>query len=93
MAKQTTFTQQKSVLERFLFLLTQFENDFKLLINKFDEDVSSLYENEGLLEEMYKDYKVTYLNSLNATLSDISTRIHDEDIPFIEKEIKFISSR
>ena len=93
MAKQTTFTQQKSVLERFLFLLTQFEDDFKILIKKFDEDVVSLYEYEGLMEEIYKDYKVTYLTLLNSTLSDIKTRIHDEDIPFIEKEIEFISKR
>jgi len=30
---------------------------------------------------------------LNTTLEDIQTRIHEEDIPFIEKEIDFISSR
>ena len=93
MARQTSFAHQKIVLEQFLSLLVGFENDFKLLIQKFDEEVTSLYEDQGLMEEIYEDYKATYLNSLNATLSDIQTRVHEEDIPFIEKEIDFISSR
>ena len=93
MAKQTSFAHQKYVLEQFLSLLTGFENDFKLLIQKFDENVTSLYEDEGLMEEIYEDYKATYLNSLNSTLLDMQTRIEEEDIPFIEKEIDFISSR
>ena len=92
MAKQTSFAHQKDVLEQFLRLLTGFESDFKSLISKFDQEVTSLYEDEGLMEEIYDDYKATYLTSLNATLSDIETRIHEEDIPFIEKEIDFMSS-
>jgi len=93
MARQTSFAHQKNVLEQFLSLLTGFENDFKLLIQKFDEDVTSLYEEQGLMEEIYEDYKATYLSSLNTTLLDIQSRIQEEDIPFIEKEIDFISSR
>jgi len=93
MARQTTFSQQKSVLEGFLYLLTKCENDLMLLIRKFDDDITTLYKEQGLMEEIYEDYKVTYLNSLNSTLSDIRTRIHEEDIPFIQKEIDFISSR
>ena len=92
MAKQTSFAHQKEVLEQFLRLLTGFESDFKSLISKFDQEVTSLYEDEGLMEEIYDDYKATYLTSLNATLADIQTRIHEEDIPFIEKEIDFMSS-
>jgi hypothetical protein len=93
MAKQTSFAHQKSVLEQFLSVITGFENDFKSLIDKFDGEVTSLYEDQGLMEEIYDDYKATYLNSLNSTFADIQSRIHDEDIPFIEKEIDFISSR
>jgi hypothetical protein len=93
MARQTSFAHQKQVLEQFLSLLTGFENDFRLLIQKFDEDITSLYEEQGLMEEIYDDYKATYLNSLNATLLDLQTRIQEEDIPFIEKEIDFLSSR
>jgi len=93
MAKQTSFAHQKDVLEQFLALLTGFERDFRSLISRFDQEVTSLYEDQGLMEEIYDDYKATYMTSLNATLSDIETRIHEEDIPFIEKEIDFISSR
>jgi len=93
MAKQTSFAHQKYVLERFLSLLTGFEDDFKSLIQSFDENVTSLYEDEGLMEEIYDDYKETYMSSLNSTLSDIQSRLHEEDIPFIEKEIDFIISR
>jgi len=93
MARQTSFAHQKSVLETFLSLLTGFENDFKSLIQKFDDEVTSLYEEQGLMDEIYEDYKATYLNSLNTTLSDIQARIQEEDIPFIEKELDFISQR
>ena len=93
MRRQTSFAHQKNVLEQFLSLLTGFEGDFKSLIQKFDEDITSLYEDQGLMDEIYDDYKATYFNSLNATLSDIQARIQEEDIPFIEKEIDFISSR
>jgi hypothetical protein len=93
MERHTSFAHQKNVLENFLSLLTGFENDFRSLIQKFDDDVASLHEEQGLMDEIYEDYKATYLNSLNATLSDIQTRIQEEDIPFIEKEIDFISSR
>jgi len=92
MAKQTSFAHQKNVLEQFLSLLTGFESDFKSLIQRFDENVTSLYEEEGLMEEIYEDYKATYLNSLNSTLLEMQTRIEEEDIPFIEKEIDFFSS-
>ncbi|MCL2651816.1 MAG: hypothetical protein FWD60_12460 [Candidatus Azobacteroides sp.] len=93
MAKQTSFAHQKSVLESFLSLLTGFESDFESLIKKFDDEVTSLYEDQGLMEEIYEDYKATYLNSLDTTLFDIQKRLHEEDIPFIEKELDFISQR
>jgi len=93
MARQTSFAHQKSVLQNFLSLLVGFENDFKGLIQKFDDEVTSLYEDQGLMEEIYEDYKATYLNSLNTTLADIQARIQEEDIPFIEKELDFISQR
>ena len=93
MARQTSFAHQRSVLESFLSLLTGLESDFKSLIQRFDDEVTSLYEDQGLMEEIYEDYKATYLNSLNSTLSDIHTRIQEDDIPFIEKELDFISQR
>jgi ATP-dependent protease HslVU (ClpYQ) peptidase subunit len=93
MAKQTSFAHQKQVLEQFLALLTGFEADFRALIQQFEQEVTSLYEDQGLMEEIYEDYKATYLNSLNSTLLEIQTRIQEEDVPFIEKEIDFIASR
>ena len=93
MARQTSFAHQKDVLQSFLSLLTGFESDFRGLIQKFDGDVTSLYEDEGLMDEIYEDYKATYLNSLNSTLTDIQARIQEEDIPFVEKELDFISQR
>ena len=93
MTKQTSFAHQRRVLEQFLSLLKEFESDFSLLIQKFNENVAYLYQNQGLMDEIFEDYNATYLNSLNSTLLDIQTRIQEEDIPFIEKEIDFISSR
>jgi hypothetical protein len=63
------------------------------LINKYEKDVVSLYENEGLMEEIYEDYSNTYLIPLKSSLSELSARIQEEDIPYIEKELDFISSR
>jgi hypothetical protein len=34
-----------------------------------------------------------YLQSLKSSLAELLSRIQEEDIPFIEKEIDFISSR
>jgi len=93
MARQTSFAHQKIVLEQFLSLLTAFENDFKFLTQKFDDNISSLYEEQGLMEEIYDEYKANYLNTLSSILSDIQKRIHDDDIPFIERELDYISSR
>jgi hypothetical protein len=93
MAKQTSFAHQKQVLERFSSLLSEFENDFNDLINRYERGILSLYEDEGLMEEIYEDYKSAYLDSMKASLSDLLSRIQEEDIPYVEKELDFISSR
>jgi hypothetical protein len=93
MAKQTSFAHQKKVLEQFASVLSEFENEFKGLIYRYEQDVVSLYENEGLMEEIYDDYSNTYLNPLKSSLSELLARIQEEDIPYIEKELDFISSR
>jgi hypothetical protein len=93
MAKQTSFAHQKEVLEQFSSLLSAFETNFKELINRYEQDIVSLYEEHGLMEEIYEDYKGTYLDSLKSSLDDLLARIQEEDIPFVEKEIDFISSR
>jgi hypothetical protein len=93
MARQTSFAHQKQVLEQFQSLLAGLEGEFRGLVEKYERGVTSLYEEEGLMEEIYDDYVSTYLTPLKGTLEEISRKIQEEDIPFIEKEIDFISSR
>jgi uncharacterized membrane-anchored protein YhcB (DUF1043 family) len=93
MLKQTSFAHQKQVLDQFSSLLSTFENEFKELIRRFEQGLTSLYEEQGLMEEIYEDYKNMYLQSLKSSVSELLSRIQEEDIPFIEKEIDFISSR
>jgi hypothetical protein len=93
MAKQTSFAYQKSVLEQFSSFLSGFENEVKNLVQRYEENISSLYEDQGLMEEIYEDYNSLYLQPMKTSLTEILSRIQEEDIPFIEKEIDFISSR
>jgi hypothetical protein len=93
MAKQTSFAYQKSVLEQFSSFLSGFESEFKGMIQRYEESISSLYEDQGLMEEIYEDYKSLYLQPMKTSLAELLSRIQEEDIPFIEKEIDFISSR
>lgn len=93
MAKQTSFAHQKQVLEQFSSILSGFENEFKGLIHRYEQSIQSLYEEEGLMEEIYDDYRNTYMHSMKSSLLELLSRIQDEDIPFVEKEIDFISSR
>lgn len=93
MERQTSFAHQKSVLERFLSLTTEFETNFKELILQYEKEINTLYEKEGLMEEIYNDYKSLYLDSMKNSLSDILIKIPEENVSFIEKEIEFISSR
>ncbi|MDR1782949.1 MAG: hypothetical protein LBR13_01625 [Dysgonamonadaceae bacterium] len=92
MAKQTSFVHQKNVLEQLLSLITEFDNDFKGIVQRYEDGLVSLYENEGLMDEIYEEYRDNYLNSMKASLSEILTRLQEEDIPFVEKEIDFMSS-
>ncbi|MDR3218581.1 MAG: hypothetical protein LBU22_06300 [Dysgonamonadaceae bacterium] len=93
MAKQTSFAHQKSVLEQFLSVLSGFENELKGLVSRYEQGIESLYEEEGLMTEIYEDYREAYLYTMKTSLSELLTRIQEEDIPFVEKEIDFISSR
>jgi len=90
MAKQTSFAHQKKVLGQFASVLSEFESEFKGLVRRYEQDIVSLYENEGLMEEIYEDYSNTYLNPLKSSLSELLARIQEEDIPYIEKELDFI---
>ncbi|MDR0866625.1 MAG: hypothetical protein LBO74_17090 [Candidatus Symbiothrix sp.] len=93
MAKQTSFAHQKQVLEQFSSLLSGLEGEFKGLIQRYEDSISDLYEENGLMEEIYEDYKNLYLQPMKTSLTELLSRIQEEDIPFVEKEIDFISSR
>jgi hypothetical protein len=93
MAKQTSFAHQRAVLEQFSSLVAGLEGDFQGLIQKYEQSIHSLYEDHGLMEEIYDDYKNLYLDPKKAALTNLLSRIQEEDIPFIEKELDFISSR
>jgi hypothetical protein len=92
MAKKTSFAHQREVLKQLISVLSEFEGEFKGLIYKYEQDIVSLYENEGLMDEIYEDYFSTYLVPLKSSLSELLARIQEEDIPYIEKELDFISS-
>lgn len=93
MVKQTSFAHQKAVLEQLSSLLAGFEGEFQSLIQKYEQSIHTLYEDHGLMEEIYEDYKNLYLDPKKAALADLLSSIQEEDIPFIEKELDFIASR
>ena len=93
MAKQTSIAHQKYVLEQFLLLLSGFENEFKSLVQRYEQSITTLYEDLGLIEEIYEDYRNLYMTPLKTSMMELISRIREEDIPFIEKEIDFMSSR
>ncbi len=93
MAKQTSFAHQKNVLENFSFQLQTFAEDLKSLFEKYGTNISSLYEEQGLMEEIYFDYKNGYIDDLYENINLVITKLQDEHVPFVEKEIDFISSR
>jgi hypothetical protein len=92
MSKQTSFAYQRNILERFSSRLKELVKEMENLNKKYSADILSLYDEEGLMEEIYMDYKV-YMNVLEEEVNLITTKIQEEHIPFVEKEIDFFSSR
>jgi hypothetical protein len=93
MSRQTSFAHQKQILEQFSSLIYSLENELKGLVRKYEEDILSLYEDQGLMDEIYEEYAASYLQPLNSSISDLVARLSEEDVPYIEKEIDIISSR
>jgi len=93
MARQTSFAHQKNLLEQLSKVLSEFEQDLKLLSQKYENNIYALYENQGLMEEVFNDYDETYLQPMKQSLQDLSDRVISQDIPFVEKEIDFLCSR
>ncbi|GHT38992.1 hypothetical protein AGMMS49965_03830 [Bacteroidia bacterium] len=92
MAKLTSFAHQRAILEQLLSNLSELEIKFKEVVDQHEELVESLYEEQGLMEETYQDYKVACVQPITAALAEVTARIQEESIPFVEKEIDFLSS-
>ena len=93
MARQTSFAHQKNLLGELSKMLSEFEQDLKRLSQKYENNIYALYENQGLMEEVFADYDKMYLKPMKQSLQDLSDRILSEDIPYVEKEIDFLCSR
>lgn len=93
MTKQTSFAHQKKVLTYFSSRLDEIVNTLNALSDNYEKTIDSIYEEQGLMEEIYSDYKQIYMESTRAKLSEVAEKILNEDIPFIEKEIDFMSAR
>ncbi len=93
MAKQTSFAHQKQVLEQFSQQLSAFSKALESLSERYELEIFSLYEEQGMMEEIYMDYMSRYMQPMKDALLDLSARVSSEDIAFVEREIDFISSR
>jgi len=91
--RHTSFAHQKDVLVRFSDVLKTVREDLLQLSVKYESTLYSLYEEEGLMEEIYSDYQVLHMESLMASFESLAHRIAEEDIPFVEEELRFFSSR
>ncbi len=93
MARQTSFAHQKEILRKFSGALSQLEQELRQLSGRYEATIYSLYEEDGLMEEIYADYQALHMNKFMTSIEALAGRISSEDIPFIEKELRFISSR
>lgn len=93
MTRQTSLAYQKLLLEQFSVQLADFAKEFQSLYRKYDQVVLSLYEEQGILEEIYVDYRNDYVNGIKEEVESIVSKINEEHLPFVDKEIDFVSSR
>jgi len=91
--RHTSFAHQKDVLVRFSDVLKTIREDLLQLSGKYESTIYSLYEGEGLMEEIYSDYQILHMESLMSSLESLAQRISEEDIPFVEEELRFLASR
>ena len=92
MSKQTSFSHQKQLLSSLLDKTQEVVSALDMLANNYERLVDGMYEDQGLLEEVYFEYKENYLNSLKEALRELVKKIQEENIPFVEKEYDFLSS-
>ncbi len=93
MSKQTSFAYQKQLLEEFKHYLLSFNDELNNIVSQYENQLHNFYEQEGMMEEVYEEYKEIYLNPTQQKIRELTSRIESEDLAFIDKEIDFLSSR
>ncbi len=93
MSKQTSFSHQLKVLEAFSVTLQEFQQALYHLSDKYEKSIYSLYEEDGLMEEIYHGYDNNLLHSMKESLMQLAKRVEEQDIPYVEKEISFMAAR
>lgn len=93
MSKQTSFGYQKQLLEEFKRYLLSFNDELSGLVRQYETQLYNFYDQEGLMEEIYEEYKEIYLNPTQQKIKELTDRIESEDLAFVDKEIDFLSSR
>ena len=93
MDRKTSYAYQKNVLNQFSGKLNELVNTLIALSDDYERTINSIYEEDGLMEEIYLDYKQIYFDSTKNKITEIAEKILNEDVPFVEKELDFISSR
>ena len=93
MGRQTSFAHQRQVLEDLASKLSLLENSLIELAQKYERDVTALHEEQGLMDEVYMEYRDKHLSAIKAGLEELAANIVAKNIPFVEKELDFIASR
>ena len=93
MVKQTSFAHQRQVLENFVSLLSSLESSMLELAQKYEQEIIALYEEQGLMDEIYTGYMSKHLRPTKSALEELANNISTKDLPFVEKELDFIASR
>lgn len=92
MANRNSYSYQKELLVMFKEQLEMFKEELSNATSNYKTSLQNL-QDEGLMVETYEEY---YENYLAPTIEDVETlvsRIENEDVAFIEKELDFLSGR
>lgn len=88
-----SFAHQKNILTLFINKLNELTESLNSLSLNHDQILQNLLEQEGLMEEIYSDYQKEYLVTVKQGIAELIEKIQNQNIPFLEREVDFISSR
>lgn len=93
MANKTSYVYQRELLIKLKEQLVLFKDDLVNTSGNYQSAVQNLHEKGGLMDEIYEEYSINYLQPIVETINGIVARIDSEDTSFIDSEINFLSSR